>query len=265
MIILFKKKSELLLRVMSSILMIFLGFFLLMVGGKVFDLALLLISAVFVWELLGFGVIKNQLKFLSTCLFVLSIALYTWLSPILSIVTLVIFLLIYRFFIRQNNYNQRAIYFIIIFLSFLSLAQIRYELGVPIASWVICCVISSDIGGYIIGRYFGGPKLWPLISPNKTWSGILGGWVFAGITTYIFTFFLEEIKHYYLIFAVLISISSQLGDLYESAIKRSSGIKDSSKFIPGHGGFLDRFDGMIGAFFFIYILNFFEIINWIYL
>ena len=82
--------------------------------------------------------------------------------------------------------------------------------------------------------------------------------------TYLFVYCFEQITHTYLYWSVFIAISSQVGDLYESALKRSAGIKDSSNLIPGHGGFLDRFDGMIGAFFAIFIIELFQINYWIY-
>ena len=84
------------------------------------------------------------------------------------------------------------------------------------------------------------------------------------LITYFFVIFFEEIEFYLLVFSIFISIFSQCGDLYESFLKRNAGIKDSSNLIPGHGGFLDRFDGMIGAFFAVFIINFININNWIY-
>ena len=125
-------------------------------------------------------------------------------------------------------------------------------------------VIASDVGGYFVGRTVGGPKLWPIISPKKTWSGIIGGWMLTVIITYIFIIMFKEIEFYLLFFSIFISIFSQFGDLYESFLKRNAGLKDSSNLIPGHGGFLDRFDGMIGAFFAVFIINFININNWIY-
>ena len=97
-----------------------------------------------------------------------------------------------------------------------------------------------------------------------TWSGIIGGWLLTMIITYIFIILFKEIEFYLLFFSIFISIFSQFGDLYESFLKRNAGIKDSSNLIPGHGGFLDRFDGMIGAFFAVFIINFININNWIF-
>ena len=84
------------------------------------------------------------------------------------------------------------------------------------------------------------------------------------IITYIFIILFKEIEFYLLFFSIFLSIFSQFGDLYESFLKRNAGIKDSSNLIPGHGGFLDRFDGMIGAFFAVFVINFLYINNWIF-
>jgi phosphatidate cytidylyltransferase len=112
---------------------------------------------------------------------------------------------------------------------------------------VLLVVWASDIGGYAAGRGIGGPKLWPRISPNKTWAGAIGGfagslvvaagWASAGA---------GRIVPLMLVGAVL-SVASQLGDLFESAVKRHFGVKDSSHIIPGHGGLLDRLDGYVAA------------------
>jgi phosphatidate cytidylyltransferase len=175
-------------------------------------------------------------------------------------------LIFYKIIIKHNDYTQRAIYLILIFFSLITLTDFRLEVGLVQTLWVICCVIASDVGGYFVGRIVGGPKLWPIISPKKTWSGIIGGWLLTIIITYFFVIFFEEIEFYLLVFSVFISIFSQCGDLYESFLKRKAGRKDSSNLIPGHGGFLDRFDGMIGAFFAVFIIDFININinNWIF-
>ncbi len=112
---------------------------------------------------------------------------------------------------------------------------------------VLLVVWASDIGGYAAGRSIGGAKLAPRVSPNKTWAGAIGGfagslvvaagWAAAGS---------GKIVPIMLVGAVL-SVASQLGDLFESAVKRRFGVKDSSHIIPGHGGLLDRLDGYVAA------------------
>ena len=111
---------------------------------------------------------------------------------------------------------------------------------------MIAVVIVTDVFGYFAGRIIGGPKFWPQISPKKTWSGVIAGWFGAGLIGIGAAIFTQATIALTFV-AVVMSMSAQLGDVAESAIKRRAGVKDSSDLIPGHGGFLDRFDGLIGA------------------
>jgi phosphatidate cytidylyltransferase len=258
------KNPDLFIRVISSIVMIFLGAVFLGIGGTLFKTILILISAVLAWEILSFNNLHKQTRILTALLFALIFATYILFSQMLSLILLIIFLIFYKVIIKHIDYTQRAIYLVLIFFSLITLSDFRLEVGLVQTLWVICCVIASDIGGYFVGRAVGGPKLWPIISPKKTWSGIIGGWMLTIIITYIFIIMFKEIEFYLLFFSIFISIFSQFGDLYESFLKRNAGIKDSSNLIPGHGGFLDRFDGMIGAFFAVFIINFININNWIF-
>ncbi|MFC0243161.1 phosphatidate cytidylyltransferase [Rhodopseudomonas telluris] len=112
---------------------------------------------------------------------------------------------------------------------------------------IFLIVWGTDIGGYFAGRGIGGPKLWPRVSPKKTWAGAIGGLVLSlGVA---FGFALAGFGKIVplLILAAILSTVSQLGDLFESAVKRRFGVKDSSHIIPGHGGLLDRLDGYVAA------------------
>lgn len=105
----------------------------------------------------------------------------------------------------------------------------------------------TDIGGYFAGRTFGGPKLAPRISPKKTWAGAIGGLVLSVLIALAATWLGWGRLVPMLVIALLLSIVSQFGDLFESWVKRSFGVKDSSQIIPGHGGLLDRLDGFVAA------------------
>ena len=112
--------------------------------------------------------------------------------------------------------------------------------------WFILIIIISDVAGYFAGRMIGGKKFWPRVSPKKTWSGTIAGWIGALILGLIGM----VLGYFSLIEALLfpfIAFAGQMGDIAQSAIKRMVGVKDSSNLIPGHGGVLDRFDAMIGA------------------
>ena len=114
----------------------------------------------------------------------------------------------------------------------------------------------TDIGGYFAGRGIGGPKLWPRVSPKKTWAGAVGGLVFSLVVAAAFALLGFGKMLPLLLFGAVLSVVSQLGDLFESAVKRRFGVKDSSHLIPGHGGFLDRLDGFVAAIVFAAFIGF---------
>jgi len=113
--------------------------------------------------------------------------------------------------------------------------------------FVLLVVWVSDIGGYVAGRGIGGPKLWPRVSPKKTWAGAVGGFAGSLVIAAGFAAFGFGKPLPLLVLAAILSVASQLGDLFESAVKRRFGVKDSSHIIPGHGGLMDRLDGYVAA------------------
>jgi phosphatidate cytidylyltransferase len=113
--------------------------------------------------------------------------------------------------------------------------------------FVMLIVWVTDIGGYFAGRGIGGPKLWSRVSPKKTWAGAVGGFVASLAVAAGFAAFDFGKMAPLLLLGALLSVVSQLGDLFESAVKRRFGVKDSSQIIPGHGGLLDRLDGFVAA------------------
>ncbi|WP_445493316.1 phosphatidate cytidylyltransferase [Rhodopseudomonas sp. RCAM05734] len=119
--------------------------------------------------------------------------------------------------------------------------------GFAALMFVLLVVWVTDIGGYFAGRGIGGPKLWPRISPKKTWAGAIGGLVLSLAVAAGFAWFGVGRLLPLLALAAVLTVVSQLGDLFESAVKRNFGVKDSSHIIPGHGGLLDRFDGYVFA------------------
>jgi phosphatidate cytidylyltransferase len=125
--------------------------------------------------------------------------------------------------------------------------RLDHEEGLPALILVLLVVWGTDIGGYFAGRGFGGPKLWPRVSPKKTWAGAIGGLVASLLVALGFAAlgFGKALSLSGL--AAGLSIAAQLGDLFESAVKRRFGVKDSSHIIPGHGGVMDRLDGFVAA------------------
>ena len=127
-----------------------------------------------------------------------------------------------------------------------SLTQHLTHFGLGWMLWLVAVVVMSDVAGYFAGRALGGPKFWPRVSPKKTWSGTVAGWIGAAGVGVIWTLWFgagwETVG-----ISVALAMMAQMGDIAESAVKRRVGVKDSSGLLPGHGGLFDRFDAMLGA------------------
>ena len=156
---------------------------------------------------------------------------------------------------KEKKYNK--IGFIFLFFSFLCIYDLRINSDDNYITFlfIVFVCISTDIGGYIFGKLFKGPKL-TKYSPNKTFAGMIGSFIFSIFSIFVFINIFSELNFSVklIIFTVMISLISQLGDIIISYFKRKSNIKDTGNIIPGHGGLLDRIDGMIFAFPFSYIL-----------
>ena len=154
---------------------------------------------------------------------------------------------------KNNNYFLFG--FILLIISFFSAFLFRNASQIDFLFVILICA-STDIGGFLFGKIFKGPKL-TKISPNKTYSGMFGSFFLSIISALIYTNYYGLIywtDHLLLIGVILISFISQVGDLTFSYFKRKSNIKNTGKIIPGHGGLLDRIDGMLFAIPFSYIL-----------
>ncbi len=179
---------------------------------------------------------------------------------------IVIFLLsALEWFKMLNKTSVKILGFLFLILSFYSIFNLRTNIdeGLIYICFILLICISTDIGGFTFGKFFKGPKL-TKISPNKTYSGILGSYILSLIFSalyinfFVVYFFNKKLILVYVL-VILISTISQLGDLIISYFKRRSKIKDTGSIIPGHGGILDRIDGMIFAFPFSYILIYLNI------
>ena len=165
----------------------------------------------------------------------------------------------YEWFMMSKNKKYHYIGYFFLTFSFYTVYSFRNNFGNEGESlvfflYILLICISTDIGGYLFGKIFKGPKL-TKISPNKTYSGMLGGYLFSFTIIFLLFEYSELLfdtntkwlpKVYFHI--IIISTASQIGDIIISYFKRLSKIKDTGKIIPGHGGILDRIDGMIFAF-----------------
>ena len=178
-------------------------------------------------------------------------------------ILLCLIITIYEWYLmsKKRSYSKYGYFFLL--FSFYSVYFVRNELGdnglyLFLVILIIC--VCTDIGGYLFGKVFKGPKL-TSISPKKTYSGVIGGYLFSIIFIGLFFNYVDDISEItnikftakelpfnYFFLTIFISTVSQLGDIVVSYFKRKSKIKDTGKIIPGHGGLLDRIDGMIFAF-----------------
>jgi phosphatidate cytidylyltransferase len=122
--------------------------------------------------------------------------------------------------------------------------------GVWLIFWLVLVVVAADVGAYFVGRSVGGLKLWPRVSPGKTWSGAIGGLAAAGLAGLVFGMAVGWNAAWIAVLSLGIAVFSQFGDLLESAVKRRFAVKDASALIPGHGGVMDRLDGVMGGVWF---------------
>jgi phosphatidate cytidylyltransferase len=140
----------------------------------------------------------------------------------------------------------------------LALLWLRHQpvFGQETILWIVACVWATDIGAYFVGSYAGGAKLAPSVSPSKTWSGLVGGASTTAVVSALVGLAVGAGETLTLaLTGVGIALVAQAGDLLESAQKRRAGVKDSGRLIPGHGGILDRIDGLIAALVFIALIR----------
>ena len=185
-------------------------------------------------------------------------------SLLFNLFLLVCFLITsYEWYMMSKKKFYHIFGYIFLIVSFLSVYSLRNddnEVSFFLFLFIIITCISTDIGGYIFGKIFKGPKLTKL-SPNKTYSGVIGSYILSLISIYIFTenynLIMNESYQFtkQLFFLILItSTVSQIGDIIISFFKRLSKLKDTGKIIPGHGGLLDRIDGMLFTFPVLYLI-----------
>lgn len=239
--------SDLRVRLISAVVMVVIGVLAIWAGGLVFLTLLGLVGAVMIWELSR--MLDTKLANSKTIPLAMiggaAILRAGYDSRIWALSVLFLAPAIGLVLLRRDR-MLFLVYALIISFAVAGLFWIRAGLGLSWTVWLILVVVAADIGGYFFGRIVGGPKILPAISPKKTWSGTLGGWLLAALVGLGFMFW-DTAGIGIVTLSVLTAFASQLGDVGESAVKRRGGVKDSSTLIPGHGGFLDRFDGLIGG------------------
>jgi len=192
---------------------------------------------------------NNFYKFILFSLLVF-IVLSLLLSKISNLLFLNLFIIYFLITVTIYRYDIFTLFFLNIILISTVLSILIFQINPKILLYLIIINSVSDIGAYIFGNILKGPKIFPNISPNKTFSGSISA-VFCSI---LISYYLQLSDNLYMnfILGLLISLFGQLGDLFESKYKRIKGVKDSGSFLPGHGGFLDRCDSLLFSSIFIF-------------
>lgn len=244
------KSSGLKLRILSAAVMLPVAIAATWLGGWFFATLVALAGIAMLWEwgrlpgnLAMNVVVSGSLAFIAGLYLCLSsnpaagFGLIIVISPIIAL-------------LQRKKFVWHAFGFPYIALPCLALLWLREgaDNGLILVFWLLVVVWATDIGAYFAGRTIGGPKLIPRISPNKTWAGLIGGMAAAGIAGGLMARLEPQLPAVGLaIFGAVLAVVAQAGDFTESAIKRRCGVKDSSHLIPGHGGVLDRLDGLLFA------------------
>ncbi len=233
-------------RVVSAGVLIAVGTAEIWLGGVSFAILVIILTGAMVWELATITAPDHPNTPLMTAgISAVCLGIAVFLHDGFSSV----FLLVPSLLIALTDRRDRqlsALYAAAIMVAGYGLIDLRDGAGTPTIIWLVLIVVASDVLGYFAGRTFGGPKFWPSISPKKTWSGTAAGW--AGSALVGLGFVIWGGAGWVLVpLSVLVAFAGQMGDIWESWIKRRCGVKDSSGLIPGHGGVLDRFDALTGA------------------
>ncbi|WP_424236115.1 phosphatidate cytidylyltransferase [Bhargavaea ginsengi] len=248
-------------RIITGVVAALLFIPLVIIGGLPFTLAVFLLAAVGMYELLRMKKISifsipGLLALLALFTFLLkpewaaTITDYTGYTKIEVVYMTVLLLLIYTVVVKNRFTFEHAAFTVLAMLylgiGFYYLIVTR-DAGIEYIIYALIVVWLTDTGAYFTGRSFGKRKLWPEISPNKTVEGFVGGIVVAVIAACLFQLFMPVTGSYLILIAVTViaSVTGQIGDLVESALKRHYGVKDSGNILPGHGGILDRFDSLL--------------------
>ncbi|HLT79311.1 MAG TPA: phosphatidate cytidylyltransferase [Ferrovibrio sp.] len=244
------KSGGLKLRILSAAVMLPVAVGATWLGGWFFAALIALAGVAMLWEWarlpgeLAMNVVVTGSLALVAALYLCLSGDFGWSAVLIALAAVVVG------FLQRHRFVWHAAGFIYIGLPCIVLLWLREipDHGLLVVFWLLVVVWATDIGAYAAGRTIGGPKLIPAISPNKTWAGLFGGMLSAGIAGGLLALIDPRLPSLPLaVFGALLAVVAQAGDFTESAVKRRFGVKDSSHLIPGHGGVLDRVDGLLFA------------------
>ena len=240
------KWADLRTRLLSAILMIAVGAVEIWLGGLAFSAMVVVLTGVMIWELATMTAPARQR---SPVMLALAAALALVAALVLKTEVAILFLVVPSVALFLTPRRDRRLaggYALGIMLAGYGLIELRMVGGTQVILWLVAVVVASDVMGYFAGRMLGGPKFWERVSPKKTWSGTVAGWIGAALVGLVMV--LAAGASWMLVpVSALVAFAGQMGDIAESWVKRRAGVKDASNLIPGHGGVLDRFDALIGA------------------
>ncbi len=239
-----RRWSDLRPRLLSGLVMAAIGVLAVWLGGPWFAALAAVAAGLMLWELAGMMGARRQAAPLGV-LAAAAVAVPLWYPASWALALLLVPPALGAAMVARDK-TVFLLYGLAVLIAAHVLVGFLIRFGPLWLVWLILVVVATDIFGYFAGRLLGGPKFWPRISPKKTWSGTVAGWIAAALIGAAFGYAAGATGELALISAV-VAFASQLGDIAESAIKRRMGEKDSSHLIPGHGGLLDRFDGLMGA------------------
>ena len=245
--------EDLTTRLATSAVISAVALLLVWLGGVWFVALVAVVSAVLIWELVQMLKAGSRMALPMAALTAGIVVLAALLPPGFALPFLVAPAMVGIGQLERNR-TTFAVFTTLILVAGYGLMILRTEFGFLWMMWLALVVIVTDVGGYFAGRYLGGPKFWPRVSPKKTWSGTVAGWVGAALVGVAFLGIFDANAQLIGV-SVAVSMASQLGDIAESAMKRRMGVKDSSTLLPGHGGLFDRFDGMLGAAIFFLLVE----------
>lgn len=243
--------ADLQLRLLSAVFLCVVGGVALWQGGAVLHMLVALLAGAMLWELARMLVPGRVVVPLVLGLAGVAAELFLMQNPgvtdlVVAGVALAAGLGLLHASGREQAWRVGLPYALAILLAGHAFVLVRDNLGFGWVVWLVAVVIATDVAGYFAGRLIGGPKFWPAVSPKKTWSGTVAGWLAAAGVGAVFALGSGQVE-LIVCLSVLLAMAAQAGDICESAIKRRCGVKDSSSLIPGHGGLLDRFDGLLAA------------------
>ena len=245
------KLNNVRVRVFAGVPMALLGVAAIVAGGYIFSLAILVLAVLMIWEWNGLclaGAPNLGSILISSVAVTVGVAALVGLPMGLATLAVAIPLtwLLVRTFGGRSSWAALGVAYVSIPCLAVIWLRATSPLGFETVIWLVLVVCATDIGAYFAGTMIGGPKLAPKISPNKTWSGLLGGILCAALVGAVAGLILglANILLLTVVGAALAAVA-QSGDLFESFVKRRFDASDSSQLIPGHGGVLDRVDGLL--------------------